>query len=392
MFNVTIINAKKSIIRIAIIIGIIIVLFSLTKMINKFKTNEILRINISEELVRCLNSEIPAIASTNYISNNKIKEDKEEYEETFAGKILNIELARVSQIEQFPIEQAKDENQIEETNDNNEQNAENKNEETQVAAVSTDIETQVVTQNPIKENSNVEINGVKIKNETDFEINDSIINTELDINKENITIFHTHTCESYTPTEQYNYQQTGNFRTTDLNYSVARVGDELTNHLMGYGFNVIHDKTYHDYPAYTGSYTRSKTTVENILKSNPSDIIIDLHRDAIGSKSNYDPSVKIGDDTAAQLMFVIGTNGGGLYHPNWQSNLKFAIELQQKANEIYPGLFKTMIVRNSRYNQHLGKAACIIEVGATGNTLEQCMNSMKYLAKVFEEYKKDHLN
>lgn len=386
MFNVTIINAKKSIMKIAIIIGIIIILFVVTKMINRFKTNEVLQINLSEELVSCLNSEIPAISSTNYISNNTIKEDKEEYEETFAGKILNIELARVSQIEQPPIEQAKDENQIEETNDNNEQNSENKNEETQ--PVSTEVGTQVVTQNPIKENSNVEIGGVKIKNETDFEINDSIMNTGIDINKENITIFHTHTCESYTPTEQYNYQQTGNFRTTDLNYSVVRVGDELTNYLMGYGFNVVHDKTYHDYPAYTGSYTRSKTTVENILKSNPSDIIIDLHRDAIGSKSNYDPSVKIGEDTVAQLMFVIGTNGGGLYHPNWQSNLKFAIELQQKANEIYPGLFKTMIVRNSRYNQHLGKAACIIEVGATGNTLEQCMNSMKYLAKVLDEYKK----
>lgn len=386
MFNVTIINAKKSIIKIAIIIGIIIVLIVVTKMINKFKTNEVLQINLSEELVSCLNSEIPAIASTNYISNNVIKEDKEEYEETFAGKILNIELARVSQIEQPPIEQAKDENPTEEPKDNNEPNVENKNEETQ--PVSTNVGTQVVTQNPIKENSNVEINGVKIKNETAFEINDSIMNTGLDINKENITIFHTHTCESYTPTEQYNYQQTGNFRTTDLNYSVVRVGDELTNNLVEYGFNVIHDKTYHDYPAYTGSYTRSKTTVENILKSNPSDIIIDLHRDAIGSKSNYDPSVKIGEDTAAQLMFVIGTNGGGLYHPNWQSNLKFAIELQQKANEIYPGLFKTMIVRNSRYNQHLGKAACIIEVGATGNTLEQCMNSMKYLAKVLEEYKK----
>ncbi len=386
MFNVTIINAKKSIIKITIIIGIIIVLFVVTQVINKFKTNEVLQINLSEELISCLNSEIPAIASSNYISNNTIKEDKEEYEETFAGKILNIELAMVSEIEQPPIEEAKDENQIDETNDNNEQNSENKNEEAQ--PVSTEVGTQVVTQNPIKENSNVEIGGVKIKNETDFEINESIMNTGLDINKENITIFHTHTCESYTPTEQYNYQQTGNFRTTDLNYSVARVGDELTNHLMEYGFNVIHDKTYHDYPAYTGSYTRSKITVENILKSNPSDIIIDLHRDAIGSKSNYDPSVKIGDDTVAQLMFVIGTNGGGLYHPNWQSNLKFAIELQQKANEIYPGLFKTMIVRNSRYNQHLGKAACIIEVGATGNTLEQCMNSMKYLAKVFEEYNK----
>lgn len=385
MFNVTIINAKRSITKIVIIISIIIILVMVTQMINKFKTSEILQMNISDELISCLNNEIPAIANTNYKSNNTIKEDNEEDEETFAGKILNIELARVSQMEQVLGEQSKDDNtQIEV--DNTEKNTEDKNEDIQ--PVSTEVGTQVVTQNPIKENCNVEINGVKIKNETSFEINNSVLDTTLDISKENILIFHTHTCESYTPTEQYNYQQTGNFRTTDLNFSVARVGDELTNYLMGYGFNVNHDKTYHDYPAYTGSYTRSKATVENILKSNSSDIIIDLHRDAIGSKSNYDPSVKIGEDTVSQLMFVIGTNGGGLYHPNWQSNLKFAIELQQKANEIYPGLFKTMIVRNSRYNQHLGKAACIIEVGATGNTLEQCMNSMKYLAKVLDEYRK----
>ena len=385
MFNVTIINAKRSITKIVIIISIIIILVMVTQMINKFKTSEILQMNISDELISCLNNEIPAIANTNYKSNNTIKEDNEEDEETFAGKILNIELARVSQMEQSLGEQSKDDNtQIEV--DNTEKNTEDKNEDIQ--PVSTEVGTQVVTQNPIKENCNVEINGVKIKNETSFEINNSVLDTTLDISKENILIFHTHTCESYTPTEQYNYQQTGNFRTTDLNFSVARVGDELTNYLMGYGFNVNHDKTYHDYPAYTGSYARSKATVENILKSNSSDIIIDLHRDAIGSKSNYDPRVKIGEDTVAQLMFVIGTNGGGLYHPNWQSNLKFAIELQQKANEIYPGLFKTMIVRKSRYNQHLGKAACIIEVGATGNTLEQCMNSMKYLAKVLDEYRK----
>jgi len=84
-------------------------------------------------------------------------------------------------------------------------------------------------------------------------------------------------------------------------------------------------------------------------------------------------------------MFVIGTNGGGLWHPNWQQNLQFAIEVQEKANELYPGLFKPMILRNSRYNQHLGKAASIIEVGATGNTLEQTINSMKYLSKVLDE-------
>lgn len=104
-----------------------------------------------------------------------------------------------------------------------------------------------------------------------------------------------------------------------------------------------------------------------------------------GSKADYAPSVKIGDETAAQMMFVIGTDGGGLQHLNWQENLKFAIKVQEKANEMYPGLFRPIIVRNSRYNQHLTKAASIIEVGATGNTMEQCLVSMKYLSKVISE-------
>ena len=59
--------------------------------------------------------------------------------------------------------------------------------------------------------------------------------------------------------------------------------------------------------------------------------------------------------------------------------------MQKRAQELYPDLFKPIILRNSRYNQHLGKAACIIEVGATGNTLEECLTSMKYLSKVIDE-------
>ena len=182
-----------------------------------------------------------------------------------------------------------------------------------------------------------------------------------------------------------NMKSHGNFRTTDLNYSVARVGDELASYLGNYGFNVNHNKTFHDYPAYTGSYTRSLSTVTSILQNFNSDIIIDLHRDAIGSNSSYAPTVKIGEYYSAQLMFVIGTNGGGLNHPNWSDNLKFANKIQAKANEMYPNLFKPIVLRNSRYNQHLGKAACIIEVGSTGNTLEQALNSMKYLSAVMNE-------
>ena len=77
--------------------------------------------------------------------------------------------------------------------------------------------------------------------------------------------------------------------------------------------------------------------------------------------------------------------GGGNKHDNWNINLKFAVKIQEKANEMYPGLFKPIILRNSRYNQQLAKGSCIIEVGATGNTLEQSLTSMKYLSKVLSE-------
>lgn len=385
MFNVTVINIKDSVKRISILIIILVIIFAITKMVGALKTNKILEINISEKLLTCLNNEIPAMSSTFKKSSTIIKEDGEEIEDSLIARILGIELSQIKEVEtitnseEIQLAPAGDSN-LEEDNTNDKTNTSDVSSE-----IATNVTTQIVTQNPIKESFNMEIEGVKIKNETSFEINNSILTNQLDINKDNVIIFHTHTCESYTPSELYPYQQTGNFRTTDLNYSVSRVGDELTNYLLGFGFNVTHDKTYHDYPAYTGSYTRSLASVQNDLTTNPSDIIIDLHRDAIGSKSNYDPSVQIGEDVAAQLMFVMGTNGGGLYHPNWQSNLQFAIEVQKKANEMYPGLFKPIILRNSRYNQHLGKAACIIEVGATGNTLEQCLNSMKYLSKVLDE-------
>ena len=45
---------------------------------------------------------------------------------------------------------------------------------------------------------------------------------------------------------------------------------------------MVHDKTYHDYPSYNGSYDRSLNTFKNILQTNQdAEIAIDLHRDAV---------------------------------------------------------------------------------------------------------------
>lgn len=275
------------------------------------------------------------------------------------------------------------------TNSNSSSNNNSDTSSSELEHAQTNVETTVIDSGVPNKYTN-SYNGVTVKNGTNYTLTDEILSPDnISINQQDVMIFHTHTCESYTPTENFPYEESGTFRTTDLDFSVSRVGDALSDQLLSYGFNVVHDKTYHDYPAYSGSYGRSQATVENLLVSHPgTDIIIDLHRDAIADTS-YAPSVIIGDETVAQLMFVIGTDGGGLEHLNWQQNLKFAVKVQEKANELYPGLFRPILLRNSRYNQQLGKAACIIEVGATGNTLEQAMGSMKYLAKILDEVLKN---
>lgn len=375
MINVTVIN-MKSLIKYIVITCILVSVVGIINQISK-KTKNIDSSKISVNFgnvsfISCIEKTLPNIKR-----DTKIQQIEENVKQTTSRsshlrKMLGVELGMIDKI----IEDGEEEEIVENT--------------VAVEQASTDVTTTQIQENNITPKYNNEYGTVKIKNESDKEITSDILTPNISLeNNKDVIIFHTHTCESYTATENFNYEMSGSYRTTDLNYSVARVGKELEIQLKSYGFNVTHDQTYHDYPEYSGSYGKSLTTVKNILASQPdTQLVIDLHRDAVGSKPEYAPSVQIGEETAAQLMFVIGTDGGGLQHLNWQDNLKYAIKVQQKADELYPGLFRPIIVRNSRYNQHLTKAATIIEVGATGNTMEQCLVSMKYLARVLNEVNK----
>ena len=391
MFNVTVLKMKdivKCLVGIIIAVAFITITtryFSFPKQneSNENKTiftkiSKVIENFTSERLTTNLKETIPLISITDNLAQTTktetSKDNNEILRKMLASEINSIEIVDKQQEEYAQTSETKENQAVEETTAQNE-----------IEVAQTNVETQVVTNNPLTESFNVQYGPVKIKNQTSYTLTEDMLNPDIAIENKNILLFHTHSCESYTASEKYPYTPTGNFRTTDLNFTVTRVGAELETQLKQYGYSTYHDSTYHDYPAYNGSYTRSLQTVENILKTYPADIIMDVHRDAIGSREDYAPTVKIGEDYAAQIMFVIGTNDGGLNHPNWNQNLKFAIKVQQKAEEMYPGLFKPIMLTTSRYNQHTGKYASIIEVGATGNTLDQCLTSMKYLAKVMNE-------
>ena len=383
MFNVTVLkikDIKKYLIGMLITIVIIITVIQYFPKMLKEKRSMPKWVT-ENSMMECLDQTVPAMSTVNE-EYKKIAKEEGTSESKFLQGVLKTQISSIQEVENI---EKKEEVQAEAKQEEAVQEPQEPKEET-LELAGTGLKTEVITNNPLKDNYNVQYGKVKIKNETEYELTEEMLKPDISIENKNIVLFHTHSCESYTSSEAYPYTPTGNFRTTDLNFSVTKVGIELENQLKQYSYPVVHDTSYHDYPAYNGSYTRSLATVENILKTTPSDIVIDVHRDAIGSRSDYAPTVKIGEnDVAAQIMFVIGTNNGGLWHPNWNQNLKFAIKVQEKAEEMYPGLFKTITLTKSRYNQHVAKYANIIEVGATGNTLEQCLTSMKYLAKVMEE-------
>ena len=386
--NVTVINIKEIfkylfliILSLFIFVNLLNINNTRKKEINNLQSNLYISLeNIEEKnLIRNIDTIIPLVKTS--FKNDESNDEKQQMELRVLSKELNI----INNIKLAKNKKNNENNREDQSSVYNE--IANDPQEEIIELAQTGVTTQVIDENNITPSYTNNYESIKIKNQTDYDLSEIIKNASYEFkNTKKIAIYHTHTTESYSQSEKYKYAMTGDFRTTDLNYTVARVGDELDKQLTQYGYQIVHDKTYHDYPSYNGSYGRSLTTLQNILKENPDvEVAIDLHRDAVGSNGTYGPRVKIGDEYCAQLMFVIGTDGSGLLHPKWKQNLQYAMKVQQKANELYPGLFRPINLRTSRFNQHLTTATTIIEVGATGNTLDECISSMKYLAKVLSQ-------
>ncbi len=226
--------------------------------------------------------------------------------------------------------------------------------------------------------------GLVIKNSTDYSIQVSELvkqgsPVKLKKGKPQILIIHTHSSEAYSPAGLDKYVDSGASRTQDNNYNVIRIGTELEKYFEKYGLNVIHDCGVYDYPSYTGSYNRSGEAVEKYLKEYPSiSVVIDLHRDAIGTNDVIYKTVATESGVcASQLMFVMGTDESGLEYPNWTQNLRLALYLQNAVLEKYPSLMRPVTLVPYRYNQHLSTGSVILEVGSNGNTLQEALAAIR---------------
>ena len=220
-------------------------------------------------------------------------------------------------------------------------------------------------------------NNVFINNKTSKTVNiKKLLQNKLNFKTEKngepqVLIVHTHTTESYMLNSRNYYTKSDATHTKDETKNMVALGNVFKEKLTDAGIGVLHCKTVHDYPSYSGSYDASSKTVTKLLKQNPSiKVIIDIHRDSIsdGGTGKIKPTVSIGEKKAAQVMLVMGTN-----HNAYESNLTLAAKYHQTMEVLYPGLARPMTLYNKKYNQELHIGSMLLEVGTDANTLSEAL-------------------
>lgn len=200
-----------------------------------------------------------------------------------------------------------------------------------------------------------------------------------------ILIMHTHGTEAYTMADGDDYTPSDTARTTDENYNMIRVGEEIKSVFEEMGLSVIHDTSLYDYPSYTGSYARSLKGIQSYLEEYPTiSVVLDVHRDALigadGTAYKVTDTLEDGE-TVAQVMLVVGSNDGGLEHPNWEDNLTLAAHIQAAMLALHPGFPRPVNLRSQRFNQHMTSGSLLVEVGTSGNTLQEALAGARKFAQ-----------
>lgn len=195
-----------------------------------------------------------------------------------------------------------------------------------------------------------------------------------------IYIYNSHQTEEYAPSTFLEYT---------INPTVM-----ISNYILEEQFNnaayqtiveerSIKEKLNENNWKYSSSYKASRIYLEDIKQKNPTlKYFIDVHRDSLVKDKT---TIEINNKKYAKLLFIIG-----LENPNYEANLKFTEEINNKINEKYPNLSKGIYKKsgsgvNGVYNQDFSPYTILIEVGGYQNTPTEVMNSSLAFSECFLE-------
>lgn len=206
-----------------------------------------------------------------------------------------------------------------------------------------------------------------------------------------VLVIHSHATESFMESDATRYVDTGEIaRSKDADKNMISVGSEFTRILVENGIPTLHCVVLHDDESYRLSYQRSAESIERYLQEYPSiKYVFDLHRDSILRSNNElvsAVSIQNGEE-CGQIMPVVGSGFDG-----YAENLALALQLRQRLNGTYVNLCRPVCLRESTYNQNLAPVSLLLEIGTSGNTLDDAKRSAVLVAEALADIIKQKIS
>lgn len=240
-----------------------------------------------------------------------------------------------------------------------------------------------------------DLSGKGIRNETAYRIDPDAMRTELEVgsaayspDEPIVLILHTHAQEGYRPDgTPYLTGSVGDaIYTDDPSAGVVAAGDALRQALVRGGVPTIHCTDVHGKNGtLRGSYASAADCIRAYLKQYPSiQYVIDLHRDGILASDGACVRT-LSEGGSAQIMAVVGSDGGGESCPAWRENLSLALLLSERLNTASEGISRPVSLRNATYNQELAPHSLLLEIGSAGNTVEEAKSAAALAGEVLAD-------
>ncbi|WP_240315678.1 stage II sporulation protein P [Sporosarcina sp. PTS2304] len=196
-----------------------------------------------------------------------------------------------------------------------------------------------------------------------------------------VLIYSTHSHEAYEPITKAVH---GKVAASHHSENILKVGAKLKDHLLVQGItaeqlelDIVKIMQQKKIP-YHRSYGAIRPYVEEKVRNERYDLVIDLHRDSLGPAKT---TITHGGQRYAKVAFVIGRE-----HPYYDKNLTKAKQLKNELEKRVPGITREIIIKGGRgvdgkYNQDLDTSMILLELGGVGNTEVELNHSLSVLGE-----------
>lgn len=191
-----------------------------------------------------------------------------------------------------------------------------------------------------------------------------------------VLLYFTHATEAYQPITK---AADGKIMVNHQTENVMKMGDKLKGLLE---LNGVETDTLKKMVPYARAYKDMRPFVKKQLSENEYDLIIDIHRDAVGPEKT---TIVHEGERYAKVAFVLG-----LDNPSYKKNEVMTNRLKAEMEKRIPGITRDVIPKSGagvdgKYNQDLHPNLLLLELGGIGNSEDELNRTTAVISEAIVE-------